>query len=122
MNTGDAHGGLNAAVAATLNGERVAAGLTFDQLATRVGVSKRQLMRLLSSAERDIDVNVLAALAVAFGMKSSDVMTLAEERMRRTPPPPTPPRSPADTGSDLARAVKRNRAKRGVQEPRTGND
>lgn len=75
--------GINAAVAATLNGERVAAGLTFDELAARTGISKRTLMRLLSTVERDIDVNVLAAIADVFGLTPAQTIARAEEWQRR---------------------------------------
>jgi transcriptional regulator with XRE-family HTH domain len=80
--------GLNAAVAATLNAERVAAGLTFEGLADLVGISKRTLMRQLSTTERHIDVADLADLAAVFRLTSSDVLRMAEERMGRTEVPP----------------------------------
>lgn len=86
--------GLNAAVADTLNGERVASGLTFDQLAEATGISKRTLMRLLSKKERHIDVSVLSALAEAFHMSPTQVIRQARERMSRAADddvtPPTP--------------------------------
>lgn len=75
---------LNAALAATLNGERVRSGLTFDALASKSGISKRQLMRLLSTAERDIDVPVLGALAVVFHTSSSQLVADAEEWRSRS--------------------------------------
>jgi transcriptional regulator with XRE-family HTH domain len=77
--------GLNAAVAAVLNGERVAAGMTFDELATVSGVSKQQLMRLLSTTKRHIDVEVLELLAASFGTTSARVVASAQERLARTP-------------------------------------
>ena len=78
--------GLNAAVAATLNAERVAAGLTFEGLADLVGtISARTLMRQLSTVERHIDVADLADLARVFRLSSSDVIRMAEERMGRKP-------------------------------------
>lgn len=75
--------GLNAAVAATLNGERVAAGMTFDQLAERTGMSKQTLMRLLSTRKRHLTIAAVAAIAEAFGMSVPDVFAHATERMRR---------------------------------------
>lgn len=75
--------GPNAAVAAVLNGERTAAGLTYEELAARTGLSKRTLMRLLSTLERDIDVNVLAAIAEAFNLTPAQTMARAEEWQRR---------------------------------------
>lgn len=79
MSKNDPGMSLNAALAATLNGERVRSGLTFDALATKSGISKRQLMRLLSTAERDIDVPVLDTLAGVFHTSSSQLVADAEE-------------------------------------------
>lgn len=76
--------GLNAAVAATLNGERVASGLTFDALAERSGINKRQLIRMLSAQERHIDVANLAAISNALGVSPGYVVRLATERLERT--------------------------------------
>lgn len=75
--------GLNAAVAAVLNGERVAAGMTFDQLADVSGISKQQLMRLLSTTKRHIDVEVLALLAGIFHSTSAQIVSAAQERLER---------------------------------------
>lgn len=75
--------GLNAAVAAELNGERVSAGMTFDQLADVSGISKQQLMRLLSTKRRHIDVEVLALLAGVFHTSSAQIVAAAQERMTR---------------------------------------
>lgn len=75
--------GLNAALAATLNGERVRAGLTFAELAKRSGISERTLMRLLSTVERDIDVRVLAILADIFHTSPSALLADAEDWMSR---------------------------------------
>ena len=74
---------LNAALAATLNGERVRGGLTFDQLAASSGISKRTLLRLLSTVERDIDVRVLAKLADVFHTTPSALLADAEDWMAR---------------------------------------
>lgn len=74
---------MNAAVAATLNAERVAAGYTFEGLADVVGISKRTLMRQLSTTERHIDIHDLAALAGVFGLSPGDVLEMAQERMSR---------------------------------------
>jgi transcriptional regulator with XRE-family HTH domain len=75
--------GLNAALAATLNGERVASGLTFDELAVATGISKRQLMRLLSTMERHLEISVVATIAAEFGLSVADVLAAAEARMER---------------------------------------
>ena len=76
--------GLNAALAATLNGERVASGMTFDELATETGISKRTLLRQLSTTERHIDIDDAARIASAFGLSVVDVLTTATERLDRT--------------------------------------
>lgn len=78
--------GLNAAVAAVLNGERAAQGMTFDDLARTSGLSKSTLLRLLGSnleKRRDIDVAQLYSLAVALGMTPVDVFQAAVARMDR---------------------------------------
>lgn len=72
--------GLNAAIAATLNGERVAAGLTFDQLAERTGISARTLKRYLSSMERNLTVTVLGDIAVALDIPLSEVIRQSVRR------------------------------------------
>jgi transcriptional regulator with XRE-family HTH domain len=76
--------GLNAALAATLNGERAAAGLTFDALAARTGISKRTLLRQLSTMERHIDVSHVAVIAEQFGLTAAEVFVMAEARLART--------------------------------------
>ena len=76
--------GLNAALAATLNGERVASGMTFDELAAKTGISKRTLLRQLSTTERHIDISHVAVIARAFGLSVVEVLARAEERMERT--------------------------------------
>lgn len=75
--------GLNAALAATLNGERVASGLTFDGLAEATGISKRTLLRQLSTMERHIDISHVAVMAGVFGLTVADVLARAEERLER---------------------------------------
>lgn len=81
--------GLNAAIAATLNGERVAAGLSFDELAQRTGISARTLKRYLSSVERHIDVNTLGSISVALDVPLAEVLRSASRRLDRgdTPAP-----------------------------------
>lgn len=76
---------FNDAVADTLNGERVASGMTFDELAKATGVSKRQLMRLLSTKERHLNVAVIAVIAEQFHISPAQVFARAEERMGRGP-------------------------------------
>lgn len=82
--------GLNAAIAATLNGERVAVGMTFDELADKTGISARSLKRYLSSADRDISIPILARLSVAMDLPVLEIVARAE---RRRNPPPTSPAS-----------------------------
>ena len=77
--------GLNAAIAATLNGERVALGLTFDDLADKSGISARSLKRYLSSTDRDIKVDVLARVAQAMDISVDEVIRRADQRL--DPPP-----------------------------------
>lgn len=76
--------GLNAALAATLNGERVASGMTFDELAAATGISKRTLLRQLSTMERDMNIATVAAIATAVGLPLTDVLVAAERRLERT--------------------------------------
>lgn len=83
MSSPDQAVSLNSALAATLNGERVRAGFTFDALATASGISKRTLMRLLSTNERDIDVAVLETLAGVFRTSASQLILDAEEWRER---------------------------------------
>lgn len=77
--------GLNAAVAAELEGERAAADLTLRELAEASGVSYRTLQRLLKSRERHIDVNVLGQLAATFRTTPEAIVAAARERMARVP-------------------------------------
>jgi len=96
MSSHDPAVSLNSALAATLNGERVRAGLTFDALASQSGISKRTLMRLISTKERDIDVRVLEILAGVFRTKASQLVLDAEEWSHRGEEPveEAPKRSP----------------------------
>lgn len=75
--------GLNAALAATLNGERVASGMTFEQLAAKTGISKRTLLRQLSTTERHLDISHVAVIAAAFEMSVPEVLAAAEARLER---------------------------------------
>ena len=77
--------GLNAALAATLNGERVASGMTFDELAAKTGISKRTLLRQLSTMERHIDIADAANIAAQFGLSLARALDMADERMTRRP-------------------------------------
>ncbi|PHP52566.1 helix-turn-helix domain-containing protein [Actinomyces ruminis] len=74
--------GLNAAVAAELRAERAAQQLTVEALAGRSGIPKRTLLRLLN-AERAISLDALQALADAFGLQMSALITRGEERLSR---------------------------------------
>lgn len=75
--------GLNAALAATLNGERAASGVTFDQLAATTGISKRTLLRQLSTLERHIDINDAATIAAQFDLTLGEALAMAEARLAR---------------------------------------
>lgn len=75
--------GLNAALAATLNGERVAAGMTFDELAAASGIPKRTLLRKVSTTERHLNVEDVAQLAAAVGLTVVEVLARAEDRLER---------------------------------------
>jgi hypothetical protein len=75
--------GLNAALAATLNGERVASGMTFDGLAAATGISKRTLLRQLSTMERHIDIADAENIAGQFGLSLPDALVMAVARMER---------------------------------------
>lgn len=79
----DPSDGLNAALAATLNGERVAAGMTFDELAAASGIPKRTLLRKVSTTERHLNVEDVAALAAAVGLSVVEVLARAEDRLER---------------------------------------
>lgn len=81
--THDPSQGLNAALAATLNGERVAAGLTFDELATVTGIPKRTLLRKVSTTERHLNIEDVRRIADALGVPLVDVMVRAEGRLER---------------------------------------
>lgn len=79
----DPGAGLNGALARTLNGERVAAHLTFADLATRTGISERQLIRLLSKMERTLNITVAEQIAEAVGLQLVEVLIMAEARLDR---------------------------------------
>lgn len=80
-------GDLNDAVAATLNGERAAAALTYDQLAERANINLRTLKRYISPThDRDITVAAMGRLAVVFDLSIQEIMRRAELRMQSSPP------------------------------------
>jgi transcriptional regulator with XRE-family HTH domain len=72
------------AVAAALQAERAAAGLTIAQLADRSGLVPGTLWRVLHS-QRAMTVAQLAALAPVFGMRPSQLLAAAERRSTRAP-------------------------------------
>lgn len=79
-------GDLNAAIAATLNGERAAAGLTFEQLADKTGISARSLKRYLSGTARDprdLTVTSLGEITMALNISIGEVIRRAEQRLER---------------------------------------
>lgn len=69
-------------VAMALEAERGAARLSIGELAARSGVPERTLARVLH-AERDITVAQVYDLALAFGLRPSDIFNDAEKRMVR---------------------------------------
>lgn len=75
--------GLNAAVAATLKGEMAATKMTFDALAAQTGISKRALLRYLSTMDRDLNVSHMAVIAAQFALTPLDVVRMAQERLDR---------------------------------------
>lgn len=77
--------GLNAALAATLNGERVAHGMSFDDLAAATGISRRTLIRQLSETSRHIDIADAANIAGQFGLSLGQALAMADERLNRRP-------------------------------------
>lgn len=79
--------GLNAALASTLRGELAASGMTFDQLATQTGISKRTLLRQLSTMERHIDISHAESIAAQFNLSLGEVLRMAEDRRARRPQP-----------------------------------
>lgn len=79
----DPSDGLNAALAATLNGERVASGMTFDELADASGIPKRTLLRKVSTTERHLNVEDVSRIAAAFNLTVVEVLARAEDRLRR---------------------------------------
>lgn len=74
---------LNAALADTLKGELAASGMTFDQLAAKTAISKRTLLRLLSTKERALKVDYIVAIASAFNLTAGEVFLAAEARLER---------------------------------------
>lgn len=75
--------GLNAAVAATLNAERVASGKTFKALAAETGISKESLIRYLSTTERHISIEAIRAIGQVLELTVADVMDMADQRLER---------------------------------------
>lgn len=75
--------GLNAALAATLNGERAASGMTFDELAAATGISKRTLLRKLSTMERSLDIDEAATIAAQFNLTLGQALEMATARLSR---------------------------------------
>lgn len=84
--TSDPRTGLNGAVAAVLNGERVNAPLSYDELADASGLNRQTLLRLLSptnKVRRHIDLETLSILAAVFHRTPIDIVSEAEARLAR---------------------------------------
>lgn len=65
-----------------LAAERTAAGLSQRDLAKRAGVSPEAIYRY-ENGKRDIPMKVLNAIAVALGLRPSQILLAAEERAGR---------------------------------------
>lgn len=68
------------ALSQTLKAERAAAGLSLDELAARSGLSRSTVVRLDSGA-RSIRTDQLAFICAALGLRMSEFIRRAEERM-----------------------------------------
>ena len=71
-------------MAATLNGERAAQKLTFDQLADKTGISARSLKRYLSAEERNMTITHVGEIAKALGLSLTEVVRRTEMRQEGT--------------------------------------
>lgn len=74
--------GLNGAIAAQLRAERVALGLTNDELAEQTEIPKVSLQRYLAGT-RAIDIATLDSLARALGVTATQIVRDAEARLER---------------------------------------
>lgn len=75
------HGrGLNGAIAGELRAERARRRVTFDALATRSGISKRTLIRMLNG-ERAINMASLEAICEVLGAPPSRIIVAAQTRL-----------------------------------------
>lgn len=62
--------------------ERVAADISQETLAERVGITKRSMGRY-ERGERDIQLKTLSQIAEVLGLLPSQIMLAAEERAKR---------------------------------------
>lgn len=67
------------ALAAQLRAERAASGMTQDELAQRVGVSKMTIRRYLTG-ERPVVIPHFVELAAAFGLTPDELIRRSNER------------------------------------------
>jgi len=72
----------NQALAAEINGERAAQGLTQRQLAAKSGVNYHTLLNVLDGS-RDINVTQIVKLAAAFDLDPSELVERAMTRAER---------------------------------------
>ena len=68
------------ALAAQLRAEKAASGLTQEELANTVGVSKMSVRRYLSG-ERAVDIPHFVEFASAFGVSIDELIRRAKDRM-----------------------------------------
>ena len=81
MNTSKSKGLINA-LAQEVNGERVALGLTIQQLADKAELSKSTIDRL-NKGTLDVKLTVLAALAEVLQMEPLALLQKAQDRQKK---------------------------------------
>ncbi|MER7278330.1 helix-turn-helix transcriptional regulator [Dactylosporangium sp. NPDC000244] len=71
--------------------ERQRQGINQDELADRVGVDRKTLMRIESGETKRVDLAILIEICTALGIRPSDaVATLVPGAEQVPPPPPLP--------------------------------
>ena len=68
------------AVTRTFRAERAASGLTINELAARSGMSRSTIARF-ESGSRSMDTDQLAAICAVVGLRMSEFLRRAEERL-----------------------------------------
>lgn len=123
--------GLNGAIAAQLRAERVALGLSNDDLAEQTGIPVVSIQRYLAGT-RKIDIGTLEAIAAALGVTATQIVRDAEARLERLRgrgddapsfAPSKPARAPKRQTDEGSAAINRiNDAKRDVRPARTRDE